>query len=294
MVKQKVVKGRRSVWLWPAVGVICAVLLGGMWLMMREGAPSGDVDETEDTAAQRLATRKKKQSLAQEKTAMAKKEKGAWRRASALKPSNAEAAASNDVETDTARAKRLADEAKQKYEDWRIADSNRLAKSEAILAAQAPRKHFDNEVENTIEVVTKPGAQFLILPQVNLSQQEVLEYLKRPVEYSEDDDEEALAAKKRTEAFKKEALDYIAKGGTLNQFLRDKASAAADEREAVDTIRREKDRILLTEGPEAAKAYLDQINPELKKLNLPEIRMGRADVSKLRHQQRKLQQEKQK
>lgn len=191
------------------------------------------------------------------------------------------------------RVKQIIDAERQKKEAWRIADSNRLAKSEAILAAQAPRKFFDNEVDNTLEVVSKPGAQFLILPQVNLSQQEVLDYLKTPITISDDDDDETVAAKKRTANFKEQALDYIAKGGTINQFIREQAAAAADEREALDEIRREKDRLLINEGPAAAKAYLDKVNSELRELNIPEIRMGRADVSKLRHRQRMLHQQKQ-
>ena len=298
MVKQKIFAKRRPVWLWPAVGVLCVVLVGGVLLSMRAGMSSSDEDSDAEITRPNRSSRKTSAAQSKAKTTKKDYRKGETARKSAASAPGTGAKDSQSAPSAADQAARIAAEERDKKEAWRIADSNRLAKSEAILAAQAPRKYFDNEVENTLEVVSKPGAQFLILPQIKMSPKEALDYLKQPVEFSEDDDDEAIAAKKRTAAFKEEALAYVEKGGTLNQFIREKAAEAADEREAVDEIRREKDRILVEEGPEAAKAYLDSINPELKKLKLPEIRMGRADISKLRHQQRMLQkqqkQEKQK
>lgn len=271
--------------------IVVAILAVGGILWWRSGTPSLTADVPEQTKSvhnppstkSMTVPRNKSQEVGQSiDTAQSKKRPPVARNQKA--PSEVSAAD---------RTRQIIDAERQKQEAWRIADSNRLAKSEAILAAQAPRKFFDNEVDNTLEVVSKPGAQFLILPQVTLSQQEVLEFLKAPIVISDDDDDESVAAKRRTAAFKEQALDYIAKGGTLNQFIREQAAAAADEHDAMDEIRREKDRILVNEGPEAAKAYLDKINPELRKLNMPQIRMGRADISKLRHQQRMLQQQKQ-
>ena len=167
-------------------------------------------------------------------------------------------------------------------EAWRVADSNRLAKSEAILAAAAPKKHFDNDVENVIEEVSRPGAQFLMVPQVDLPEDEVLGYLRKPVDIFEDDDAETVAAKERTAEFKARALKFVEGGGTINQFVRDCAAAEAEGRATVEEIRREKTRILLSQGMEAAQAYLDEMNPQLKAAGLPEVKIGRADLKQLK------------
>ena len=177
------------------------------------------------------------------------------------------------------KASPAADSAK---EAWRVADSNRLAKSEAILAAAAPKKHFDNDVENVIEEVSRPGAQFLMVPQVDLPEDEVLGYLRKPVDIFEDDDAETVAAKERTAEFKARALKFVEGGGTINQFVRDCAAAEAEGRATVEEIRREKTRILLSQGMEAAQAYLDEMNPQLKAAGLPEVKIGRADLKQLK------------
>lgn len=162
-------------------------------------------------------------------------------------------------------------------EQWRIADSNRLAVSEALLRSREPKKHFDNEVENTLEVVSKPGAQFLQLPVIDMAQEDIIAFLKKPIDISPDDDEAAIAAKERTAEVKAAALEYIEKGGTINQFIRDMAAA---EQEAVamrDEVRMEMRRILARDGEEAAQAYLDEVNPQLKENGIKEIKIGRGD-----------------
>ena len=172
-------------------------------------------------------------------------------------------------------------------EAWRIADSNRLAKSEAILAAAAPKKHFDNDVENTLDIVSKPGAQFLMIPQVDLSREEVLTYLKKPVEIYEDDDGETVAAKERTAEVKAAALKFIEDGGTINQFIRDCVAAETEASETVREIQREKSRIVREQGLEAAQAYLDEVNPQLREAGLPEVKIGRADIKSAKRSETK-------
>lgn len=167
-------------------------------------------------------------------------------------------------------------------ERWRVADSNRLAKSEAIMLAAAPKKHFDNDVENTIESISKPGARFLMTPRVDMNPDEILALLRKPVEIFEDDDAETVAAKERTAEFKREALEFIEGGGTINQFIRDVVAAQTEAQETVEDIRREKARILKTQGLEAAQAYLDEVNPRLREAGLPEVKIGRLDYKTLR------------
>ena len=170
-----------------------------------------------------------------------------------------------------------------KHAAWEAAESNRLAKSEAIIRAMAPKTHFDNDVENVLERVSKPGSMFLQVPQIDMSHEQVLEFLRRPVEIYDDDDQEAVAAKERVAEFKTAALKFIEEGGTINQFVRDCAAANKENREMVEEIRREKRRIMLEQGEEAAQAYLDEVNPQLKEAGLPEVKIGRGDYNALRN-----------
>lgn len=162
-------------------------------------------------------------------------------------------------------------------EEWRIADSNRLAVSEALLRSREPKKHFDNEVENTLEIVSKPGAQFLQIPVIDMAHEDIIAFLKKPVEILPDDDEATIAAKERTVEVKAAALEYIEKGGTINQFIRDTAAAEQEAVATRDEVRMEMRRILASEGEEMAQAYLDEINPQLAKLGIKEIKIGRGD-----------------
>ena len=182
-------------------------------------------------------------------------------------PDEPESSAAEAVE-DVAAAKRAA---------WEAAESNRLAKSEAIMRAMQPKTHFDNEVENVLERVSKPGALFMQVPQIDMPQEQVLEFLRRPVEIYDDDDPEAVAAKERVAEFKTAALKFMEEGGTINQFVRDCAAANKENRDTIAEIKREKRRILLEQGEEAAQAYLDEVNPQLKEAGLPEVIIGKTD-----------------
>ena len=164
-----------------------------------------------------------------------------------------------------------------KHAAWEAAESNRLAKSEALILAREPKTHFDNEVENVLERVSKQGALFLQIPQIDMSQEQVLEFLRRPVEIYDDDDQEAVAAKERVAEFKTAALKFIEEGGTINQFVRDCAAANKEAHDTLEEIRREKRRIMLEQGEEAAQAYLDEVNPQLKEAGLPEVTINKVD-----------------
>ena len=170
---------------------------------------------------------------------------------------------------------------------WEEAESNRLAKSEAIMLAMAPKKHFDNEVENALDSVFRPGAQFLKMPFVDMSQEEVVAFLKRPVEIFDDDDDETVAAKERTAAAKTAALKYIEGGGTINQFIRDQVNAERERQATTAEIRAEMRRVLLSDGVEAAQAYLDEVNPLLEESGCQPVKIGRGEMNLLRKQQGK-------
>ena len=189
------------------------------------------------------------------------------------RPDEPESSAAGAAE-DAAAAKRAA---------WEAAESNRLAKSEAIMLAMAPKQHFDNEVENVLERVSKQGALFMQVPQIDMPQEQVLEFLRRPVEIYDDDDAEAVAAKERVAEFKTAALKFIEEGGTINQFVRDCAATNKENHDTLEEVKREKRRIFLEQGEEAAQAYLDGVNPQLKEAGLPEVKIGRGDYNALRN-----------
>ena len=145
------------------------------------------------------------------------------------------------------------------------------------MRAMQPKTHFDNEVENVLERVSKQGALFMQVPQIDMPQEQVMEFLRRPVEIYDDDDPEAVAAKERVAEFKTAALKFIEEGGTINQFVRDCAAANKEARDTLEEIKREKRRIMLEQGEEAAQAYLDEVNPQLKEAGLPEVKIGKTD-----------------
>ena len=154
------------------------------------------------------------------------------------------------------------------------------------MLAMAPKKHFDNEVENTLDAVFRPGSQFLQLPFIDMSQEEVVAYLKRPVEIFDDDDEAAVAAKERTAEAKAAALKFIEQGGTINQFIRDQVAAETERQATTAEIRAEMRRILLSEGTEAAQAYLDEVNPLLEEQGCQTVRIGRGEMNLLNRQKK--------
>lgn len=137
-----------------------------------------------------------------------------------------------------------------------------------------PKEYFTNRVENILERLTKQGARITEIPSLNLSEEEVLEFLRRPVDIYDDDDEDAVAAKERTAQFKQEALKFIEQGGTFNQFLRDLAAEANElagtRKDAYD----EAVRLADTQGREACEAYLQKVNPELEALGVKPIRFA--------------------
>ena len=135
-------------------------------------------------------------------------------------------------------------------------------------------KVFDNPVENELEELSRAGGLGLRTPRVDMSHEETVEYLRKPVEIYEDDDPATVAAKERTAAMKTEALAYVENGGTLNQFMRDYQAQAMENEGTLDEVRSEMKRILEAEGREAAQAYLDEVNPQLKDAGLPEVRLS--------------------
>lgn len=144
--------------------------------------------------------------------------------------------------------------------------------------AAKPAKVFDNEVENQLELVSQDGFSAFVTPRVDMSEEEILAYLKKPVEIYDDDDEDTIAAKERTAEIKQEALKYIGQGGTLNQFLRDYAAQVKEGQETVKDVKDEMIRILHDQGQEAAQAYLNKMNPQLREAGLNEVRIGKGTL----------------
>ena len=133
------------------------------------------------------------------------------------------------------------------------------------------RKFFDNQVENQLEVLSNRAVRFKNLPRTRLSDEEIMEYLRKPISIEADDDAETVAAKERTAEMKTLALKYIEEGGTYEQFIQEQAKASTEEAETRRAVHAEAIRILKSEGLQAAEEYLSEVNPQLKEAGLQEV-----------------------
>lgn len=147
------------------------------------------------------------------------------------------------------------------------------AEKPVVYGAPKEREFFDNEVENLVASVSEPGAEFFgFPPSVDMSDEDVLALLKRPVEIYEDDDPEAIAAKERTAEFKSMAIEAMEKDGlTFNQFIRDLSHLRNEQAAMREDARSEMIRILKSRGEEEAREYLDGVNAELKAQGIKEL-----------------------
>lgn len=140
-------------------------------------------------------------------------------------------------------------------------------------------KHFNNEVDNQLEIVSRKNFGSFFTPFVDMTDEEALAYLQAPIQIFETDDEKTIEMKERTAAMKTEALAYIKAGnGNLNDYLRDYAIAAKETSETMRDIRFEMRRILRDEGEEAARIYLEEVNPQLQEAGLPLLKLGALEV----------------
>lgn len=147
------------------------------------------------------------------------------------------------------------------------------AEKPAVLGAVKDKEYFDNSVENTLALVSEPGAEFFGFPSIpDLDDDEVLAFLRRPVEIYDDDDEATIAVKERTAEFKTRALEAIEKDGlTFNQFVRDIVALRNEQSAMREDARNELFKIFKAQGVEAANGYLEKVNPELKAQGLQEL-----------------------
>ena len=163
------------------------------------------------------------------------------------------------------------------HEAWQKRENERHAREKEAMDKQSPQ-YFDNPIENMIARVSRPNAKFLVPPTLSVGDEELMEILDRPIEILEDDTEEAIAVKERTAAMKEEIKKYISEGGTINQYFRD-VLAMNNEKEGIrNDVASEKRRLLLEKGEEAAQAYLDTVNPQLKEMGLDEQRISAVDL----------------
>ena len=93
---------------------------------------------------------------------------------------------------------------------------------------------------------------------------------------------------------KTEALEYIEQGGTFDQFIRDCVAYANEASATIKEVRTEMRRLLYDKGVEAAQAYLDDVNPQLKEAGLEEVKIRKGDIimterKKAREQEKQIQ-----
>lgn len=148
--------------------------------------------------------------------------------------------------------------------------SNLLAKAHRVGISR--KKYFDNPVENQLEGLSIAGRRFGTTPSLSkMSDKEVLQILKRPIEIFDDDDDETVMTKERTAALKNEALKFIENGGTFNEFVREMTRLSNSEADLVRDVRLEMMRIFKEEGGIATEEYLKQANKVLLENGIKEI-----------------------
>lgn len=157
----------------------------------------------------------------------------------------------------------------------------------SVLKGYDPKKVFTNKIENILEVVSRGSLSPFANPRVDMTDEEVVVFLKEPIDIYEDDDEETVKAKERTAAMKTEALKYIREGGTFNQFLRDYTGMVKEEEGMVNDIKAEMKRILHDEGEDAAQSYLDEVNPRLVEQGLEPVKIGKGTLIMMERQKAK-------
>ena len=150
------------------------------------------------------------------------------------------------------------------------AKSNQTVVAHRVMPQR--KKYFDNPIENQLERLAIPGRSIRATPSISkLSQEEILQYLRRPIQINEDDDEDAVAAKERTAALKTEALKFIENGGTYDEFVREMVKVSNEEADMIRDARNEMMRLYKEEGAIAAIEYLEVANAALRESGLKEI-----------------------
>lgn len=183
-------------------------------------------------------------------------------------------AISTVAEGDVAGVQKVAEE------DIAEASTNATPQKKAIKGVAAPLvSHFDNPVENMLHSLTVRGKHFKSIPRNNMTDEQILEYLRKPVEIYEDDDEKTIAAKEATADMKTQALAFIEGGGTYDDFVRQMVQASNEEHDLLDDVRITKMKILKEQGLEACAEYLEEANKVLAEAGLKPFKLTVFDTN---------------
>ena len=183
-------------------------------------------------------------------------------------------AISTVAEVDAAKVQEVAEE------DIAEAFTNSTPQKKAIKGVAAPLvKHFDNPVENMLHSLTVRGKHFKSIPRNNMTDEQILEYLRKPVEIYEDDDEKTIEAKEATAEMKTQALAFIENGGTYDDFVRQMVQASNEEHDLLDEVRTTKLKILKEQGLEACAEYLEEANKVLAEAGLKQFKLTVLDTN---------------
>ena len=125
-------------------------------------------------------------------------------------------------------------------------------------------KVFDNPVENKLVGMAVEGGSFSPGLMLRHSDEEIMAALNKPVEILPDDSEEVRAKKEAVAELKRDILDFMAQGGTYEEYVTEAASMARQERAMKrDGIR--KIAAMLDAGDaEGARDYYETFNRVLQ------------------------------
>ncbi len=137
--------------------------------------------------------------------------------------------------------------------------------SEGNFKEVTPPPVFDNRFENQLVGLSLANGTFMPGMLKNHSEEEIMAMLKKPVVINEDDSDDAKAKKEAVAEMKGIILDYIAQGGTFDQFVDEMHSFVREERRLKSKAYK---RILtdIKEGKiEEARKFRDEYDSILEK-----------------------------
>lgn len=132
---------------------------------------------------------------------------------------------------------------------------------------------FDNPFENMLGSIVTPGGFFIPAVINRMSEQEIMEILKRPITIFSDDSEEVQAKKEAVAALKAAMVEYIDKGGSYQTYIAEMQNVVREERTLTTEGRRGVMTLLLSGNVEGAKEYYKTANEALQAKGLPPMKI---------------------
>ncbi len=136
-----------------------------------------------------------------------------------------------------------------------------------------PRKIFDNSFEEGLVGLSVDGGTFIPGMLKGLDTNAVLEMLRRPVIMNGDESDDERAKKEAVAEMKGVILDYIAQGGTFDDFVSEMQAYTTAERKLKGEALRNLSKLVREGKKEEALKYLDAMDGAMQDQGFSKIRL---------------------